>query len=164
MIGQYFGFYTLHSPRITRVLQSVSYLVPPKRNSHSYQLAEITPEMNDRTYSRLLETLQFVLDVMGCTSSGTVLSEGGSESISNLEPGGDGWKAALRVRLLHGVARRRIMERLNFSTSSYSVEDDGIPINQEDMAATYEGDFRCVCYTKSGVAGWALSVQPRFGA
>lgn len=115
--------------------------MPPSRNSNLSQLAGITPEMNDRTYSRLLETLQFVLEVMGCTNTETGRAEGESEPVSYLDPGGDGWKAALRVRLLHGVARRRIMERLNFSTSSYSLADDGIPINQEDLAATYEKQF-----------------------
>ncbi|KAF8527100.1 hypothetical protein JB92DRAFT_2869085 [Gautieria morchelliformis] len=124
------------SPRITRVLQSVSYLVPPRKNSNPSELAELTPEMNDRTYSRLLETFQFVLDAMGCAPAGTARMAGDSRPVSCLNPGGDGWKAALRVRLLHGVARRRILERQKFSNSSYSVEDDGVPINQEDMAAT----------------------------
>ena len=87
--------------------------------------------MNDRTYSRLLETFQFVLDVMGCSTAMD------SSPVNCLSPEGEGWKAALRVRLLHGVARRRILERIKFSTVSYSVDDDGIPINQEDMAATY---------------------------
>ncbi|KAF8576419.1 hypothetical protein K439DRAFT_1418954 [Ramaria rubella] len=117
------------SPRITRALQAVSYLVPPRKNST--HMAEITPELNDRTYSRLLETFQFVLDVMACTNTNPL-----EKSSSCLDPGGDGWKAALRVRLLHGVARRRILERLSLSANSYSVEDDGIPVNQEDMAAT----------------------------
>lgn len=51
-----------------------------------------------------------------------------------LSPGGDGWKATLRVRLLHGIARRRILE--NADRKGYDKSRDGIPINQEDLAAT----------------------------
>jgi len=90
-------------------------------------------KMNDRTYARLLETFQFVLEVMGCSQSGMVDMK---ESLGCLEPGGEGWKAALRVRLLHGVARRRILNHLNSPSNVYSVDADGIPLNQEDMAAT----------------------------
>jgi len=117
------------SPRIIRVLQSVSYLVPPAKGS---VLQETTPEMNDRTYSRLLETSQFVLDVMGCSDPGASIDG----TLNCLDPGQEGWKAAVRVRLLHGIARRRIVERLNAPNNIYDVEKDGIPINQEDMAAT----------------------------
>ena len=92
-------------------------------------------KMNDRTYARLLETFQFVLEVMGCTQSGMVDMK---ESLGCLEPGGEGWKAALRVRLLHGVARRRILNRLSSPSNVYSVDADGTPLNQEDMAATYD--------------------------
>ncbi|KAF8508596.1 hypothetical protein BU17DRAFT_56670 [Hysterangium stoloniferum] len=115
------------SPRITKILQSISYLVPPNTNK-KLGTTNITPEMNDRTYMRLLETMQFVLDVLGCTNPYATFNE----SVTCLHPGEDGWKAALRVRLLHGISRRRILEH----RCSYSIEEDGIPINQEDMAAT----------------------------
>ncbi|KIJ38929.1 hypothetical protein M422DRAFT_68961 [Sphaerobolus stellatus SS14] len=116
------------SPRITRVLQSVSYLLP----SSKYQSREMTEQMNNRTFSRLLETSQFILDVMGCMDPYAPMSD----TIGCLKPEGEGWKAALRVRLLHGIARKRIMEKLNSSSNVYNTEKDGIPINQEDMAAT----------------------------
>ncbi|QRV76561.1 hypothetical protein RhiJN_04576 [Ceratobasidium sp. AG-Ba] len=51
------------SARITRVLHSVSYLVPGKSSEDGkYSITQVT---NDRTYKRLMETLQMVLDVMG---------------------------------------------------------------------------------------------------
>ncbi|KAG9095452.1 hypothetical protein FS749_010412, partial [Ceratobasidium sp. UAMH 11750] len=51
------------SARITRVLHSVSYLVPGKSDtSGEYSVTQAT---NDRTFKRLLETLQMILDVMG---------------------------------------------------------------------------------------------------
>ena len=49
----------------------------------------------------------------------------------SLHPRGDGWKAVLRVRFLHGMVRRRL------SGKTYWREDVwGVAINQEDMAAT----------------------------
>ena len=64
-----------------------------------------------------------------------------------LQPQSEAWKSAVRVRMLHGVARRRILERYNanpdiFGAAGYDLETDGFPINQEDMAATL-GSF-CV--------------------
>lgn len=102
------------SPRIVRTLHSVSYLVP-----HSSSVSEAS---NERTFSRLLETFQFVLEVMGCTSAPT--------DKDYLLPGGEGWKAVVRVRMLHGIARRRTFEQWN--ATNYT----DIPVNQEEMSAT----------------------------
>ncbi|KAG8692666.1 hypothetical protein FRC09_011046 [Ceratobasidium sp. 395] len=128
------------SARITRVLHSVSYLVPGKSGeSGEYSITQAT---NDRTFKRLTETLQMILDVMG--GSVALAEREGQKAASPvhaLVPGEDGWRSAVRVRLLHGVARRRIMERLNRhqvkpGTPSYDFDADGYPINQEDLAAT----------------------------
>ncbi|KAG8745731.1 hypothetical protein FRC10_007211 [Ceratobasidium sp. 414] len=85
-----------------------------------------------------------VLDVMGGSAALAQL-EGLKASSSNaphaLVPGEEGWRSAVRVRLLHGVARRRIMERLHDHQTrpgipNYDFNADGYPINQEDLAAT----------------------------
>jgi len=121
------------SVRIGRTLRAVSYLVP------SHGAAEITKASNDRTSARLLETFQFVLDVTGCPPYPlrTKDSEGEKRTIPGtkayLMPGGEGWKAALRVRMLHGVARRRTRERLG-KAGLLGPED--VPISQEEMSAT----------------------------
>lgn len=88
-----------------------------------------------RVFERLLETMQFVLDVMGCTSDG-----------GDLTPlHGECWKSIIRVRMLHSVARRRIMLKMKQRASPSAagprcplgaLEVDGLPINQEDLAAT----------------------------
>jgi len=88
-----------------------------------------------RTFERLLETLQFVFDVMGCTSDG-----------GDLTPlHGESWKSIIRVRMLHAVARRRIMLKMKRRAPATAAdlrcplgasEVDGLPINQEDLAAT----------------------------
>ncbi|CAE6493869.1 unnamed protein product [Rhizoctonia solani] len=130
------------SARITRVLHAVSYLVPGKSSKASeYSITEAT---SDRTFKRLLETLQMVLDAMGANTS-LVEREGKavSQGVHDLAPGEEGWRSVVRVRLLHGVARRRIMERIRHpelltegSIPRYDFDADGYPINQEDLAAT----------------------------
>ncbi|EMD34646.1 hypothetical protein CERSUDRAFT_116818 [Gelatoporia subvermispora B] len=132
------------SPRIVRTLQAVSYLVPHTSRNAATSV-HITDASNDRTFSRLLETLQFVLDVLGCTTapkSGDAPSadkDKGARStedpIAYLLPGGEGWRSAVRVRMLHGVARRRVRERWK-REGREEEEIEGIPISQEDMSAT----------------------------
>ncbi|KAF8741181.1 hypothetical protein RHS02_03953, partial [Rhizoctonia solani] len=130
-----------HSARITRVLHTVSYLVPGKSSkSGEYSITEAT---NDRTFRRLLETLQMILDAMGGHIS-LVEREGINikPDVHDLAPGEEGWRSIVRVRLLHGVARRRIMERVRHPESTggglprYDFSVDGYPINQEDLAGT----------------------------
>ncbi|KAG8875385.1 hypothetical protein FRB98_007936 [Tulasnella sp. 332] len=164
------------SPRITRVLRSESYLIPGK-SSPGFS----SQETQDRTVSRLLETGQFVVDVMGASLIPTHIQHGTSTTLGRtsepasepsktfrnvrydeqdwrgagcLTPGkGEGWKSSLRVRLLHGIARRRILERYERSRNSngkmansngttttmplyYDPSTDGAPLNQEDLAHT----------------------------
>jgi len=51
-----------------------------------------------------------------------------------LNPGGDGWKTALHVRFLHAKVRRVLLKR--GGKRAWDTATNGIPINQEDMAAT----------------------------
>lgn len=98
-----------------------------------------------------METLQFVLDIMGGTSDD-----------GDLTPRkGEAWRSIIRVRMLHAVARRRIIVKMKTpatcpvtgekASSSASAsgcplfshgevvsgfESDALPINQEDLAVT----------------------------
>lgn len=56
-------------------------------------------------------------------------------SASSLRPGGKGWEAALRVRVLHAKVRRSLL-LLSNNNNSWDTVKNGIPINQEDMTAT----------------------------
>ncbi|KAG0043269.1 hypothetical protein BGZ83_011643 [Gryganskiella cystojenkinii] len=72
---------------------------------------------------RVLETSQFVLDVM--------------RSVDGLKPGtGDAWKSIIRVRFMHAQVRRKLLKIAQTHHNYYSVKEHGVPINQEDMAAT----------------------------
>ncbi|KAL3801896.1 hypothetical protein ACHAW5_008682 [Stephanodiscus triporus] len=54
---------------------------------------------------------------------------------ASLRPGGRGWEAALRVRVLHAKVRRSLLRRRG-GENAWDVEAYGVPINQEDTAAT----------------------------
>ncbi len=162
------------SPRITEVLKQTAYLVPssasvpgqdmPKSASASLPTIEdlrrvfkVDKARADRTWDRLLETTQFVLDVMEHADSlrppsgsaatparATASSEDLAASSGSPESGGDGWQSAVRVRLLHANVRRRVLkmaERRQANSSHggqaiYDVEKNGVPINQEDLLGT----------------------------
>ncbi|KAL0570507.1 hypothetical protein V5O48_011453 [Marasmius crinis-equi] len=110
------------SPRIVRTLEAVSYLLPSSPGPAS-------PASNDRIYRRLMETFQFVLDVMRCCAP-----ESDAKGASHLLPGGEGWKSMVRVRMLHGVARARVKAKTHRTPDDPRVND--VPISQEDMSAT----------------------------
>ncbi|KAJ9109251.1 hypothetical protein QFC21_000580 [Naganishia friedmannii] len=153
------------SPRISSVLHQTSYLVAPtvKTRSPADQTASIpgedlndiayapiTPQVRERTSVRLMETLQFVLDIMGSplpiasvdAAQGDVERPSDYDSLnaSRLGPAclrpltGEGWKSVIRTRILHGIVRRRLMNTVK--DGKYNFEKDGYPLNAEDMTAT----------------------------
>ncbi|KPI43482.1 uncharacterized protein AB675_6889 [Cyphellophora attinorum] len=71
---------------------------------------------------RLFETTQFILE---CT-----------RDLESIRPGGDGFASALRVRLLHAAVRKRILGLEEKYPGYYSVEENGVPINDLDCIAT----------------------------
>lgn len=104
----------------------------------------ITSTSNERTFARLLETLQMVLDVLDCTAmpprSGhetpeCAMSQKLEDRAAYLEPGGYAWRTVVNVRLLHGVARMRVRERWQ-REGKQDLLDGTIPINQEELSAT----------------------------
>lgn len=74
------------------------------------------------TRRRLLETFQHVLQV--------------TSSLPAIQPHGDGFASTIRVRLLHAAVRRRILALAAQKPEYYSVEANGIPINDLDSAGT----------------------------
>jgi len=79
------------------------------------QVLAVTEFLELQTERRLFETAQVIVDVM---SEGLGVGEGGRQ-------------AAERTRLIHAAIRRLILEDDDFDSS-----DIGMPINQEDLAAT----------------------------
>ncbi|KAG9324409.1 hypothetical protein KVV02_004429 [Mortierella alpina] len=92
-------------PKITKVLNSTGYL------------------SGKRTKERVLETSQFVLDVV--------------HSLDNLQPGsGTAWKSIIQVRFLHAGVRSRLSKISRAHSKYYNLEEHGVPINQEDLLGT----------------------------
>ncbi|KFH63216.1 hypothetical protein MVEG_10627 [Podila verticillata NRRL 6337] len=95
-------------PKITKVLNSTGYL------------------SGKRTKERVLETSQFILDVV--------------HSLPSIQPGhgNTGWESIIQVRFLHAGVRARLskLSRDDHSTKYYNVQEHGVPINQEDLLAT----------------------------
>ncbi|KAG7098861.1 hypothetical protein E1B28_000764 [Marasmius oreades] len=111
------------SPRIVRTLEAVSYLVPSPEK-------KLSSASKDRTYRRLLETFQFVLDVMKCFAP-----ESDLDGATHILPGGEGWKSIIRVRMLHGIARARVQAKVYHEPDVPRSLND-VPISQEDISAT----------------------------
>jgi len=153
------------SPRITRVLNLSSYLIPPSARPGKPIDEAITKSSNDRTFGRLSETGQFVLEVMGSPAPPMVhLTEPSLTSRTDdkayehcLLPGAEGWKSSLRVRMLHATVRRRILARAA-QTGKYDVSRDGLPVNQEDIAATL-ASFSAAPLNCMKEMGWRVTHQ-----
>lgn len=71
---------------------------------------------------RLFETTQHLLQ---CT-----------KSLQSIQPGGEGWIATIRVRLLHVAVRNRILKLAETRPEYYDKEEFGIPINDHDCVGT----------------------------
>ncbi|XXG97179.1 hypothetical protein Hte_003474 [Hypoxylon texense] len=71
---------------------------------------------------RLLETTQHTLNV--------------TRDLASIQPGGDGFKDSVRVRLLHASVRRRIMQMAEADPTYYDIRKLGVPINDLDCIGT----------------------------
>jgi ER-bound oxygenase mpaB/B'/Rubber oxygenase, catalytic domain len=79
------------------------------------QVLYFSERLRQNTQKRLLETAQFVLDVMAKDA---------------FEPNGKGLVSILKVRILHAVTRHHLLLHPQWNPAW------GLPINQEDMAGT----------------------------
>jgi hypothetical protein len=95
-------------PKIAAVIMSTGYLAPPARPEQSLQ--------------RLMDTGSLIF---ACVAQG----------VNALLPGGDGWRTCLHVRALHAKIRWGLLKRKG-TKQAWDTPHYGIPINQEDMAAT----------------------------
>jgi hypothetical protein len=91
---------------------------------------------------RLLETLQHVLDV--------------TDSMSGIQPGSDGrgFASSIRVRLLHASVRRRILTLTGTRPEYYSIERDGVPINDLDSIGTivaFSATLLWIAFPRQGI-------------
>ncbi|KAG0337070.1 hypothetical protein BG004_007794 [Podila humilis] len=93
-------------PKIGKVLNATGYLG------------------GSRTNERILDTKQFLLDIM--------------QSPESIYPGfgHTGWESIIQVRFLHAGVRRRLDKISRAHSKYYNVQEHGVAINQEDLLAT----------------------------
>ena len=88
----------------------------------SYRPAETLIRTGGRSVKvarhRFFETFQHLMQV--------------TKSLESMQPGGEGFKATVRVRLLHAALSDRIMKLVRQRPSYYDVEKYGVPINNLD--------------------------------
>lgn len=110
--------FALYSPAIITVLFFAS-LPMAYAAQKGAQVLYLSRRMTQCLHPRIVQTAQFILDVM---------SPGG------LQPGGRGLRSIQKVRLIHAAIRYYILHGHNQSRSWDMAW--GLPINQEDMAGT----------------------------
>jgi hypothetical protein len=59
-----------------------------------------------------------------------------TRNLEDVKPGGEGWVASVRVRLLHSAVRQRILSIEKENPGYYNVAEWGIPANDLDSIAT----------------------------
>jgi hypothetical protein len=119
-------------PKIAAVVHETAYLAPPSRP--------------DQVLQRLLDTGELTAACMGL-------------GVDALLPGNIGWKTAMHVRILHAKVRFALLNRQG--KKKWDVEKYGIPINQEDMAATLLAFSVNVLFGIDLMAGISLPDQER---
>ncbi len=106
-----------HGPEIILILGTYS-LPAAYAAANGVKVLRQTDYLTNQPLRRLLETSQAIVDVM---------RSGG------LRPDGEGVRAAEKIRLMHAAIRHLIVHRPDHP---WDTDRLGIPINQEDMAAT----------------------------
>jgi hypothetical protein len=81
----------------------------------------LTAQLDTDARRRVMETGQFLIDVC---------------RVGGLDPNGKGLRAIQHVRLMHAAVRHLIQDRAGKHPGVWNYNSWGVPINQEDMAAT----------------------------
>jgi len=145
-------------PKIALVLQQTQYLSPP---SSKEKIQERLMDTGGFIASVMKSSSPHNEEQMKDDSrKKTGVEPSSFLSASSLRPGGEGWTAALQVRTLHAKVRRMLLRRSILPTKSkmkvavkkesddqnkskhhqqqqgWDIHNFGVPINQEDLAAT----------------------------
>ena len=153
-------------PKILKVLERTRYLTPP---SSAEQVAVrlmdtggfiATAMMTNRSTPASQYTTMNANDDEDRSSTSSSSTTTTFVPAQSLRPGGSAWKMALQVRALHAKVRRSILQNNStISSNEWDVDTYGVPINQEDMAATLLAFSVNVLMGIEFTAGVALSLQ-----
>lgn len=117
-----------HGPWITFAL-GVRSLLKQYAHTKAIEVLRLTTLLVKHVNRRILETMQFVLDVMSIGWDTT--SSDGTKKLNLDHPG---LMSIKKLRLLHAMIRYRLQHKMyDTSLGDYDIEHFGFPINQEDM-------------------------------
>src|SRR5687768_3845241 len=117
-----------HGPWITFAL-GVRSLLKQYAHTQAIEVLRLTTLLVKHVNRRILETMQFVLDVMsiGWDTKTSI----GHKKLNLDHPG---LMSIKKLRLLHAMIRYRLLHKMyDTSLGEYDLEKFGYPINQEDM-------------------------------
>ena len=117
-----------HGPMITFAL-GVRSLLKQYAHTKAIEVLRLTTLLVKHVNRRILETMQFVLDVM--SPEWVIKAEDGSFKINLHHPG---LMSIKKLRLVHAMIRYRLEHKMyDVSLGEYDNAKLGFPINQEDM-------------------------------
>jgi hypothetical protein len=117
-----------HGPMITFGL-GVRSLLKQYAHTKAIEVLRLTTLLVKFVNRRILETMQFVLDVM--SPDWVIKSDDGTFKLNLHHPG---LLSIKKLRLVHAMIRYRIRNKMyDVSLGDYDISVFGIPINQEDM-------------------------------
>ena len=117
-----------HGPWITFAL-GVRSLLKQYAHTKAIEVLRLTTLLVSHVNRRIMETMQFVLDVM--TDGWYITGKDGSKKLNLKHPG---LLSIKKLRLLHAMIRYRILHKMYDTTlGPYDEATLGHPINQEDM-------------------------------
>jgi hypothetical protein len=141
-------------PKIAAVLQATGYLAPPSSRERvsarlmdtGALLAAFASTGVDDSISNAADTWD---ETLGSQSTA-------SDIVQAILPCGPGWKAALQVRILHAKVRHALLRSKRWDSTAL-----GVPINQEDMAATLLAFSANALVGIEFVLGFAIPLRER---
>ncbi len=121
-------FFDKHGPMITFAL-GVRSLLKQYAHTKAIEVLRLTTLLVKHVNRRIMETMQFVLDVM---SRGWATTGADGKVTLNLKH--PGLMTVKKLRLVHAMIRYRLQHHMyDTSLGTYDIETLGYPINQEDM-------------------------------
>jgi hypothetical protein len=121
-------FFEKNGPMITFAL-GVRSLLKQYAHTKAIEVLRLTTLLVKHVNRRILETMQFVLDVM--SPDWVIKSEKGNFTLNLHHPG---LMSIKKLRLVHAMIRYRLRNKMyDLSLGDYNIEELGFPINQEDM-------------------------------
>lgn len=121
-------FFEKHGPWITFAL-GVRSLLKQYAHTKAIEVLRLTTLLVKHVNRRILETMQFVLDVM--SPGWHMILPDGTHKLNLDHPG---LMSIKKLRLVHAMIRYRLLHKMYDTTlGDYDITTLGFPINQEDM-------------------------------